>query len=200
MALKWVAKPKTGHDFLQRANQLSLEAEPEGQKPSPVETPTVPDSSGPEGAGAFSVGPWAGAGLLVLSQAAKEAGTASYFFPHSPHSALELDRPRRLPLAGLAAKSFRLFIFVGVSRDTLTTYKALISMPNDFHAASGEHFNCLEWHNCALPCNIYCYWLSFFKYATGFRGFWPLCSTKERLFFTVHWSIIYCVTAVFRYA
>lgn len=132
---------------MQRSNQ-SLEAEPEGQKPSPVETPTVPDTSGAERAGAFSVGLWAGAGLLLLSEAEKEPGTASYLFSHSPHSALELDRPRRLPLAGLAAKSCRLFIFVGISRDTLTTYKALISIPNgftnNFHAASGEFFKYFE--------------------------------------------------------
>lgn len=127
---------------------MSLEAEPEGQKPPPVKTPMIPDTSGAERGGAFSVRPWAGAGLLFLSQAEKEPGTASYLFSHFPHSALELDRPGRLPLAGFAAKSFRLFIFVAVSRDTFTTYKALISVPNDctnnFHAASGEFFKYLE--------------------------------------------------------
>lgn len=94
------------------------------------------------------MGPWGGAGLLFLSQAEKEPGTASYLFSHFPHSALELDRPGRLPLAGLAAKSFTLFMFVGVSRDTFTMYKALIIMPNDFtnnfHAASGEFLKYFE--------------------------------------------------------
>lgn len=144
-ALKWVTKTrKAGVIFF----FSPLEAEPQGEKPPPGQGP--PPSQTPEVAergGAFKVGPEAGAGLLSLSQAEKEPGAASYLFSHFPHSVLEPDRPRRLPLAGLAAKSFRLFIFVGVSRDTFATCKALISMPNGFtnhFPASGEFFKYLE--------------------------------------------------------
>lgn len=119
------------------------------------------------------------------SEAEKEPGAASYLFSHFPHSGLELDRPWRLLLAGLAAKSFRLLIFVGVSRDTFTTSKALVSMPNDstnnFHAVSGEFIKYLEWRNCSLTCHIQHIVIGcrFFKYANGFRGFWHFVAQKR---------------------
>lgn len=93
--------------------------------------PAVPDTSGAERWCfiSWTYGPWAATGLLFLSQAEGEPGTAGYLFSHFPRSALEPDRPRRLPLAGFAAKAFKLFIFVGVSRDTFRTQ---ISTPNDF--------------------------------------------------------------------
>lgn len=165
-ALKRVRKGRTRRSFFRSALSSGLRRPNLRVRDLPRSGP--PPSQTPQGLKAvllFQRDPSAGAGPLFLSQAEKEPGAGSYLFSHFAHSALEPDRPRRLPLAGLAAKSFRRLIFAGVSRDAFTTHTSLISMPdgftNSFHAASGASLKYLEGHNCSLPCNIY-YWLSFF--------------------------------------
>ena len=98
-----------------------------------VKTPQIPDTSGTAVLNisvSFYMG-WITCGLehesvVFSSQLEQERVTASYLFFSL---ALVLDRPRWPPLAGLAAVRFRLFIFGCVSRDTLITYMAVISIP-----------------------------------------------------------------------